>query len=583
MKNIYALAITLTVLTTSCLAQPASTTEPIVRKGEVTKYVFDHSRIFPGTVRNYWVYVPAEYDPNKPACLFVDQDSIQFNIPAVFDRLIASGKIPVTIAVFVAPGKVPARSTQALDRFNRSYEFDTLSDSYVNFLLDELLPEVEAKTTADGRPIHISHDANDRAIGGSSSGAVAAFNAAWNRPDSFSRVFSAIGSYTNLRGANVYPLLVRKFEPKPIRIFLQDGSADHNHYAGDWWMANQELERALTYAGYEVNHVWGTGDHDHKQADQIFPDAIQWLWHDWPAPVKAGLGSEQLQQILIPGQGWQLVADGLRGADGPAADESGVVYFNDGKSGGIKRIDADGKITDFVADSHHGAGQAFGPDYLLYAVATSSGQIIAHLRVDPRAELMNRSRVIADGIPHGNDLTITATGGIYVTDDPPKGGDSGNVWYIGPKGDKRIVDTGLKFPNGIALSPDQSLLYVDDYRSHWVYSYEVQSDGSLAFKQKFYDLYVPDSADDAGADGMRVDRDGRLYVSTRVGIQVCDQAGRVICIIPTPNGRVSNLCFGGAAFDVLFATCGDRIYARKVKVHGALSFQPPIKPAPPKL
>src|ERR1700683_4780539 len=166
MKNIYALAITLTVLTTSCLAQPASTTEPIVRKGEVTKYVFDHSRIFPGTVRNYWVYVPAEYDPNKPACLFVDQDSIQFNIPAVFDRLIASGKITVTIAVLVAPGKVPARSTQALDRFNRSYEFDTLSDSYVNFLLDELLPEVEAKTTADGRPIHISHDANDRAIGG---------------------------------------------------------------------------------------------------------------------------------------------------------------------------------------------------------------------------------------------------------------------------------------------------------------------------------------------------------------------------------------------------------------------------------
>ena len=124
---------------------------------------------------------------------------------------------------------------------------------------------------------------------------------------------------------------------------------------------------------------------------------------------------------------------------------------------------------------------------------------------------------------------------------------------------------------------------MDDYRSHWVYSYEVQSDGSLAFKQKFYDLYVPDSADDAGADGMRVDRDGRLYVSTRVGIQVCDQAGRVICIIPTPNGRVSNLCFGGAAFDVLFATCGARIYARKVKVHGALSFQPPIKPAPPKL
>src|SRR5581483_8658081 len=123
----------------------------------------------------------------------------------------------------------------------------------------------------------------------------------------------------------------------------------------------------------------------------------------------------------------------------------------------------------------------------------------------------------------------------------------------------------------------------DDYRSHWVYSYQIEKDGSLANKQKFYDLYQREPDDDAGGDGMRVDRDGRLYVATRAGIQVCDQAGRVNCIIPTPNGRVSSLCFGGANFDTLFATCGDRVYKRKVKVKGANAFQEPIKPPPPRL
>jgi len=145
------------------------------------------------------------------------------------------------------------------------------------------------------------------------------------------------------------------------------------------------------------------------------------------------------------------------------------------------------------------------------------------------------------------------------------------------------VDTGPKFSNGVTLSPDQSLLYVSDTKSHWVYSYQVRPDGSLAYKQRYYHLHVPDTADDSGADGMRVDRDGRLYVATRMGIQVCDQAGRVNCIIPTPNGKVANLSFGGANYDTLFATCGDRVFQRKLKVKGAPAFQAPHKPATPRL
>src|SRR3954454_10532951 len=158
-------------------------------KGEVTKYTFDQSKIFPGTVRDYWVYVPKQYDPAKPACVHVNQDGIQFNAPAVFDELIHKGEMPVVIGVFVMHGRVKALSDKAIDRFNRSYEYDGLGDNYARFLLEELLPAVEKLKTADGREIRLSKSGNDRAIGGASSGAICAFTAAWERPDAFTRVF----------------------------------------------------------------------------------------------------------------------------------------------------------------------------------------------------------------------------------------------------------------------------------------------------------------------------------------------------------------------------------------------------------
>jgi sugar lactone lactonase YvrE/enterochelin esterase-like enzyme len=545
-----------------------------VPKGDVTKYTFDQSKVFPGTVRDYWIYVPKQYDPAKPACLWVNQDGVQFNAPAVFDELIEKKEMPVVIGVFVMHGRVKALSGDVLDRFNRSYEYDGLGDAYARFLLDELLPEVEKKTAPDGRPIRLSHDGNDRGIGGSSSGAICAFTAAWERPDSFRRVFSAIGTYVGLRGGNVYPTLIRKVEPKPLRVFLQDGSSDLNIYGGDWWMANQEMERALRFAGYEVNHVWGEGGHSGKQATEILPDAMRWLWKDWPEPVKAGRGSPQLQEILIPGEDWKLVAEGYKFTEGPAANAKGEVFFNDIPDSKTYKVGLDGRVSLFVADSKKGNGQAFGPDGRLYAVASGSHEVVAY-------DADGKGETIAEGIA-GNDLVVRHDGGVYVTH-PGGGNDPSLVWYISPRGEKRVVDTGLKFSNGVTLSPDQSLLYVDDTRTHWVYSYQVQRDGSLAYKQRYYHLHVPDTADDSGADGMRVDRDGRLYVATRMGIQVCDQAGRVNCIIPTPNGRVANLCFGGEDFDTLFATCGDRVYKRKVKVKGANAFQAPIKPAAPRL
>ena len=557
-----------------------SRVQPGVPQGEVLEFSFARSKVFPGTTHRYWVYIPAEYKGDTPACLYVSQDGIKAGAPTVFDNLIAKHEMPITIGVFVMPGVMPAlHPDQALDRFNRSVEYDGLGDAYARFLIEELLPEVEAKTARDGRPIRISHAANDRAIGGESSGAIAAFTAAWERPDSFNRVFSAIGTFVGLRGGDRYPTLIRQTEPKPLRIYMQDASHDLNSYGGDWWMAAQTMERAFVFAGYSVQHTWGEGTHNGKQAAEIFPEVMRFLWQDWSKPIVPGpTGNQMLNDILLPGEGWTLVGEGYTGTDGTAVNAQGEVFFNDRSANRTYKVGLDGKVTVFLEDSRKASGEIFGPDGRLYSLSSPNGEITAF---GPDG----KGTRLASGIVHLNDVVVGHNGDLYVTDDPPANdvGAPSKVWLVHPDGKKQVVDTGLKFANGLALSPDQSLLYVDDYHSHWVYCYQVLPDGTLANKQRYDHLHEKDAEDDSGADGLRADRDGRLYVTTHLGIQVCDQAGRVNCIIPTPNGKVSNLCFGGADFDILFAAAGDKVYSRKVKVHGANGWDLPNKPAAPKL
>jgi gluconolactonase len=563
-------------LSTHVFGQTSPAVDADVPKGEVLRFSFDQSKIFPGTHRDYWIYVPAQYTPDTPACVYVNQDGIQWQAPAVFDRLIHAKEMPVTIGVFVMPGRVKAADTNnALDRINRSYEYDGLGDNYARFLLEELLPDVETKKTSDGRAIHLSTNGNDRAIGGSSSGAICAFTAAWERPEAFSRVFSAIGTYVGLRGGDRYATLVRKTEPKPIRIFMQDGTNDLNIYGGDWWMANQMMERALTFAGYEVQHAWGEGGHSGAHGTRVFPDAMRWLWKDWPGTVGKGLGSPQLKDILIPGEDWELVSNGYRLTEGPVANAKGEVFFTDIPNSKAYKIGLDGKVAEFIADTKRANGQAFSPDGRLYSVATAEQKILAY-------DDAGKADVIAEGIA-GNDIAIAHNGNIYVTHPASNNRASSKVWLIRPGGEKVEVDSGLRFANGLTLSPDQSLLYVADYWSHWVYSYQIKSDGTLGAKQRFYWLHTPDTTDDSAADGLRVDRDGRLYVATNIGIQVCDQTGRVNCIIPTPNKRITNLCFGGEMLDTIFATCVDKVYKRKVKTRGIHAWAAPQKPGAPRL
>lgn len=258
---------------------PDSLEQAGVPRGKVEKFSWK-SEVFPGTVRDYWVYVPAQYDPQKSACVMVFQDGGsyqnpkgEFRVPTVFDNLIHKKEMPVTIGIFVNPGSIPATQAGQKGRSNRSFEYDTLSDQYVRFLEKEIVPEV-------GKHWNLRPDAAGRAICGISSGGICAFTAAWERPDLFSKVLSHVGSFTNIRGGDVYPGMIRKTERKPIRIFLQDGSRDLDNLHGSWPLANQQMAAALKFAGYDYKFEYGTEGHNGKHGGAILPDSLRWLWRD---------------------------------------------------------------------------------------------------------------------------------------------------------------------------------------------------------------------------------------------------------------------------------------------------------------
>ena len=256
---------------------------PDVPKGEQIKttHKSGDKSIYPGTEREVTLYLPAGLDKTKPSAFMVFQDGVIYQAPVALDNLIHQKAIPPLVGIFVRPGVVPATNEQALPRFNRSLEYDTVNGDYARFLLDELLPALEK---AHG--LTFSKDGNQAAIAGSSSGGIAAWVAAWHRPDRFRRVYTSVGTYVGLRGGNDCASLVRKTEPKPIRLFLQDGSNDNNGYGGNWWIANQDMLSALEWAGYEVNHAWGDGGHNQKHATVVFPEAMRWLWKDWANTIE---------------------------------------------------------------------------------------------------------------------------------------------------------------------------------------------------------------------------------------------------------------------------------------------------------
>jgi enterochelin esterase family protein len=267
---------------------PDSLPQEGVPKGKLEGPNLFKSKIFEGTVRQYWVYVPAQYQADKPACVLVFQDGQRatnpkgvLQAPTVLDNLIHKKEIPVTIGIFITPGHRGAEYPSNLgtgNPNNRSVEYDSLGDKYARFIVDEMLPEVSKK-------YNLTKDPAGRAIGGASSGAICAFTVAWERPDEFRKVISLIGSFTNIRGGHVYPDLVRKTERKPIRIFLQDGVNDlrrPNDPTRDWYLQNQAMVAALKEKDYDMKFVFGEGGHSDDHGGSILPDILRWLWRDSP-------------------------------------------------------------------------------------------------------------------------------------------------------------------------------------------------------------------------------------------------------------------------------------------------------------
>jgi enterochelin esterase family protein len=274
---------------------PDSRPQEGVPQGEVVGPLTLASEVYPGTTRHYWVYVPAQYDPAEPACLMVFQDGHAFvrpegdyRIPLVFDNLIYRREMPVTLGVFINPGHTAEQPEASPDDWgdrttNRRVEYNALDDTYSRLIVDELLPALE-------KDYAISSDPECRAIAGASSGAICAFTVAWHRPDQFRKVISTIGSFVNIMGGHVYPDLVREAEPKPIRVFLQDGMNDNRGVRRggrydpewDWYSQNVKMAEALEAKGYDLNYVWGLGSHSNKHGGAITPEMLRWLWRDHP-------------------------------------------------------------------------------------------------------------------------------------------------------------------------------------------------------------------------------------------------------------------------------------------------------------
>jgi enterochelin esterase-like enzyme len=473
---------------------PDSKRQEGVPVGKVFNIPFENSKVFPGTIRNISVYVPSQYKAEKPACVYVGLDGLGFNVPVVFDNLIHKGELPIIIAIGVSPGNVPPAEGKDNPRFNRCYEFDGLSDQLCRMLIEEIFPLVENTKPPDGLEIKLSKDPNDRCTGGGSTGGIGAFKLAWERPDQFRRVFSAIGTFVCMRGGDRYPVLVRKSEPKPLRIFLQDGHHDQwggGPEVGDWWIGNVALNRALEFSGYDVNHAWGTGPHSGKQANAIFPDVMRWLWRDYPQPIKAAPEKSLnvfLKQILKPEEDWQETNENVTEILKPAlANESGVP------------------------------------------------------------------------LPNGDR---------YLSDTK-----NGTVSLVKQNGDKIVVAENLVAPSGVAPTPDGKWLAVIESQTHCGTSYRIKTDGTLEYGQRYYWFHVPDDAENLGSGICQFDQDGRIYVATRMGVQVLDRSGRSRAILPLPNTdghpEALSLGFGGADLDTIYVTNGKTTYKRKLNIKGA--------------
>ena len=532
---------------------PATVRNEEVAAGEVLKRSFNTSEIYPMTSRDYWIYIPAAYDASKPACLFVCLDGITYNAPTVFDNLIATGQMPVTIGVFVSPGVVRDADGGVI-RYNRSNEFDRTDGTFARFLIEELLPEVERQTASDGRPIRLSTDPNDCAIAGSSSGGICAFSAAWARPDRFARVFSAVGTYVSMRGGNEYQAVIRKTEPKRLRIFLQDGLYDvWNGIFGDWYEANILVESALNFSGYEVAHAWGRGGHSNAHADRIFPDVMRWLWKGWPRSIQVGRSQNDMLATILPEEGGWSRIEGANVAD------KLFVY-------GDKVVFADG---DKVCDTEGDTQLRLKANERLIG-ADAEGLYLSNVKNDIIRVVDGRRVKISSAQSKVEQLIMTDNLNRYFMCE-------NSLVKVDPKGVVTVVNDGLKCGSALAIYPNHRLLICNEPNTRWLLSYVLDEQGDPMAGQRFYWLHNTTGDDSQQVGQMTFDENGNLYVATSMGVQVCDQNGRVRAILPLPDSApIRSLAFVGKKLYVINER--GEIYVRELKVSGAQPWQTATSP-----
>ena len=514
---------------------PATVPMPEQMRGEIIQFTLNDSHIYPGTERQILVYVPQQYTGDKLACLLVCMDGILYDATTVMDNLIASGEMPVTIGVFVNPGVVYDAVGEVV-RYNRCKEFDATDDLFAQFLEKEVLAKVEGMQTESGKTIRLSNDANDRAITGASSGGIAAFTAAWNRPDLFSRVYTTVGTFVAMRGGHEYPAIIRKTEPKPLRIYMQDGWYDvWNPIFGEWFEYNVLMESALNFAGYEAFHKWDRGNHSIKYGTLAFPDAMRWLWKGYPARVQKGWSNNgMLQDILQQGEDWQELAlpVAIDSQNIFATADSSIVFAS---RAGIFKVSPAGACVRI--------GELKTGERLLGEDLTARGTTLYH-----------RGAKVADGL-YGLEAAQVLSDGKYLALCNAKAKSKDNVW---------VVSAGS---HALAVAPDERFCVTGEQHTHHLLSTIISQQGEMLYSEPFYYLHDLSNGSQQQAGNMAFDTKGNLYVATAMGVQVADHNGRVRAILSLPAGRVQSLAFSG---NYLYVVCGNRLFVRKMNARGHL-------------
>lgn len=573
-----------------------------VPKGTVTKFLLPPGKSYPGTPHDCAIYVPAQYDAAKPTPFMIFLDGSQalnssMHVPVVFDNLIAKHDLPPMIAIFVDPGVLPALSDVDQNRYNRIYEYDSLTPRFSEFLLNELIPAVQ-------KNYNLSHNPDDRGLSGVSTGAVGAFAAAWNRPDQFHRVLSLIGTYVSMKGADELPGLIRKTEPKPIRIFMQDGSHDHitaaepygTHFSGSWPINNEVMYEALEFAGYDVKLEMGTGGHDLDQGGAVLPDALRWLWRGYPAPIveqepaaahEPGYdANDRVFSTIYVDKPWEQIRVGQEPITSVTSDAEGNVYFTVPSMGAIESTDADGKTTVPFGGPPYATILRMGANGRLYAYQPTSGDVIS-LNTAHRAA--SDRKTVAHGLSGIADFVVAQNGAIYFVNEPEF-----SIGRIDPSGAVATIlhaedlDGQMAAPSGLALSPDQSMLVVTNAISSYSWSFQIATDGSLANGEPFYRLEVPETTmmTWSGARSAAEDMNGQVYFATPLGIQVAMQNGRISQILNPPipgGGSLTAITFAGNEnANWLYVIQDGKLFRRPVKVRGANAWTV-VKPPKPTL